>query len=232
MEKNQSFSILYMIMKLTVQTFETIEYDESLRLQNDLNFKRQNEKISDTLLLLEHPPVLTLGRNGKPEDILLSKEVLKKNHVQIHTISRGGDVTYHGPGQIVGYTIIHLYREEKSLRKFVEKLEQVIINLLSDEYGINADRHPKHRGIWIGDKKIAAIGISVHHGVTKHGFALNVQPDLSHFNWIIPCGIPDRGVTSLKEQLGKTLDLNLVRKQCINHFAKVFDYTEIEIIQG
>jgi lipoyl(octanoyl) transferase len=206
-----------------------MEYDEALELQYSLSEERANEKIPDTLVLVEHPPVITMGRKATEEDILVDASVLAAAGASVHRITRGGEATYHGPGQIVGYAIINLYNHQRKLRQFVEKMEEVFIELLQDEYDIHAGRHPVHRGVWIGEEKITAIGIAVSRAITMHGFAFNVAPDLSHFSWIVPCGIRDKGVTSLEMLLkagGKPMpDMETVKTQVVKHFCSVYGYT-------
>jgi len=187
-----------------------ISYAEGLRIQAEIVAARKQNLIADTLLLLEHPPVLTLGRNAHRSNILASDELLVKHGVEIHEINRGGDVTYHGPGQLVGYPIIDLRGDLPNKKgphlgpvDYVRLLEEVLIRACND-FGIQAQRIPKLTGVWtiaggsIPEKKIAAIGVHVSQGVTSHGFALNVTTDLRDFDWIVPCGIADRTVTSLE----------------------------------
>ena len=211
-------------LNLTVRDLGSMSYGPALDLQLELVEKRQREEIQDTLLLVEHPPVITMGRKAEDSDILVPRSELEAQGVEIHRITRGGEATYHGPGQIVGYTIINLYNHQRKLRRFIENMEQVFIRLLSKHYGVAAGRDDEHRGVWVGDEKITAIGISVSRGVTMHGFAFNVDPDLGHFDWIIPCGIRDKGVTSLGKLTGTTPDLAVVREQVVESFADVFGY--------
>jgi lipoyl(octanoyl) transferase len=209
---------------LEVRDFGRLDYAEALSRQFQLVEQRRAEQIPDTLLLLEHPPVITMGRNASDADILATPEVLANRGVSVHRINRGGEATYHGPGQIVGYPIINLYAHQRKLRLFIERMEQVFINLLSEEYGISATSDPAHRGVWVENDKITAIGIAVKRGITMHGFAFNVSPDLSHFDWIIPCGIQDRGVTSLERLTGTTPDISVVKRQVADHFGRVYGY--------
>lgn len=215
-------------MKLNVVRLDLIDYNEAFELQNKLLKARQEERIEDTLLILEHPPVITIGRSGSRSNILVSEEFLEKQGVSFYEINRGGDVTYHGPGQIVGYPIIDLQNHNRDIRLFVRNLEEVFIDLLSKEYGISASRHPVHTGVWIGDDKITAIGLAIKRRVTQHGFAFNVNTDLSHFDWIIPCGITDKGVVSLGKILGKPLDMEKVQDQVIHYFCSIYGYEKIE----
>jgi lipoyl(octanoyl) transferase len=199
-------------------------YAQALELQLRLVEERRAEKIDDTLILVEHPPVITMGRKATDEDILVPLEQLRETGVEIHRITRGGEATYHGPGQIVGYAIINLYNHQRKLRLFVERMEEVFIRLLERNYSITAGRDDEHRGVWVGDAKITAIGIAVTRAITMHGFAFNVAPDLSHFDWIVPCGIRDRGVTSLERLIGSRPDMETVKAQVVESFCEVYGY--------
>jgi lipoyl(octanoyl) transferase len=187
-----------------------ISYVEGLRIQAEIVAARKTGTIGDTLVLLEHPPVLTLGRNASRANILASDELLASRGAEIHEVNRGGDVTYHGPGQLVGYPIFDLRGELPGKRgphlgpvDFVRLIEDALI-LTCKDYGVPAQRIAKRTGVWtlpggkIPEKKIAAIGVHVSQAVTSHGFALNVTTDLRDFDWIVPCGISDRSVTSLE----------------------------------
>ena len=211
-------------LELDVRDVGRMEYDVALALQLELVAERQAERIGDTLVLVEHPPVITMGRSAGDGDILLPREELERLGVQIHRITRGGEATYHGPGQLVGYPIVNLYNHQRKLRLFVDRLEEVFIRVLADHYSIEASRDDAHRGVWVGREKIAAVGISISRAVTMHGFAFNVAPDLSHFDWIVPCGIRDRGVTSLERILGRAPDMELVKEQVVRSFCSVYGY--------
>lgn len=201
-------------------------FGEALEVQQRTVERRLAEEISDTLILVEHPPVITLGRGAKEEDIVVPRELLEKNGVEVHRITRGGLVTYHGPGQLVGYPIVHLYERARELKRFVTELESVFIDVLGGRYGIRAELDPDDRGVWVeGNRKITAVGIAVQRRVTMHGFAFNVEPDLSHFNWIVPCGISDRGVTSLAMELGRSVRIEEVRRPVVESFSERFGYT-------
>jgi len=210
-------------MDLSICNLGRMSYEEALALQYELVEARQKNLIGNTLLLVEHPPVLTMGTRADPSNIYLSREQLEKEGVTIYDVNRGGDVTYHGPGQIVCYPIIQLYDFEGGVRWFVKTMEASLIDLLKEEYGIEAHlRLDKYTGVWVGDKKIAAFGIAVKQGVTMHGFAFNVNTDLSHFDWINPCGL-SLGVTSVAGELGHAVDLDqafdLVAKSFAGHFG-------------
>lgn len=202
-----------------------LPYDQGLALQEKLIGERIDERIPDTLVLLEHPPVITLGRSGSEADIVAAPATLEENGVAVHRIGRGGEATYHGPGQLVGYPIIHLYERARDIRRFVFNLEEVFVRLLAREYGVEAGRDAEHRGVWVENEKVTAIGIAIRNRVTMHGFAFNVNTDLSHFSWIIPCGIRDRGQTSLAKLLGHELDSGVVEELVERYFREVFGYS-------
>ncbi|TVR67968.1 MAG: lipoyl(octanoyl) transferase LipB [Spirochaetaceae bacterium] len=210
---------------LAVHDLGQVGYAEALALQHRLVRKRQDGTIPDTLLLLEHPPVITMGRSALDTDILATSEQLLGAGATVERIERGGETTYHGPGQLVGYVIIDLRTHLRSLKRFVHLLEEVFISLLGTHYGISADRDPEHRGVWVGDEKITAIGIAVQKRVTFHGFAFNVNTDLSHFQWIVPCGITDRGQTSLKQLTGEAQDMDRLKQETAGAVAEVFGFT-------
>ncbi len=212
-------------MEFWVVDLGQIDYMEAFRLQDTLLALRQQDKISDVLLLLEHPPVLTIGRSGSRSNLLVSEASLKAMGVHVYDVNRGGDITYHGPGQIVGYPIVNLSGLGKDVRQFVRNLEEVFIQLLAENYGISAGRDPVNTGVWIGNEKITAIGLAVKRWVTQHGFAFNVNTDISHFNWIRPCGIMDKGVTSLEKLKGCTLDLQALKKEVAEYFGRVYPFT-------
>lgn len=216
-------------MNLEICQLGSIPYAEALAVQEQLLELRQTQKIGDLLLLLEHPPVITMGRKAKSSDILMSPEWLEAHQVEVFPVNRGGDVTYHGPGQIVGYLFIDLHNHGRDIRQFVRKLEQVFINLLSDYYNINAFRHEKHPGVWVEEGKITAIGLAIKRWVTMHGFAFNINPDLSHFQWIVPCGITDKDVYSLEALIKRKLNMDTVYQQIITAFTDVYQYKPILI---
>lgn len=214
--------------RLSVVDLGRMSFGQALEIQQRTVERRMAEEIADTLILVEHPPVITLGRGAKEEDIVVPRELLEKNGVEVHRITRGGLVTYHGPGQLVGYPIVHLYERARELKRFVTELESVFVDMLEDRYHIRAELHPDDRGVWVeGARKITAVGIAVQRRITMHGFAFNVEPDLSHFRWIVPCGISDRGVTSLATELGRSVTLEEVRSPVVESFAERFGYTEL-----
>lgn len=215
-------------MKINVIYLGRCEYEKALEIQYDILKKRQQGEIGDTIILVEHPPTITLGRNAIADNIVISEEYAKENGITIYETNRGGDVTYHGPGQIVGYPIINLVERKMGVKDYVGKLEETFIQLLKDKYGVEAGRHEKHTGVWIGEEKILAIGVAVKHGVTMHGFAFNVNTNLDHFKWIIPCGISDKGVTSVKNIVGSPVNFDDMNKFAFEYFCKVFNYDSYE----
>jgi lipoate-protein ligase B len=199
------------------------DYYEIYQYQLELQEKRYNGQIEDTLLLVEHPPVFTIGKSGSRENILIGQDILKKEGISIYQIERGGDVTYHGPGQIVGYPIINLNEHRRDIHWLINSYEEVFIRLLKKEFQITARRIPGLTGVWIENRKITAIGVAVKRWVTYHGFAFNVDPELKHFGYIIPCGIADKGVTSLKqEKPGLSLTIEEIINRLVYYFLEVF----------
>ena len=205
-----------------LRQLQTVTYENGLRLQQRLAEMRQREEIEDQLLLLEHPPVITLGRGGKAANLLATPDVLREHRVRFFETTRGGDITYHGPGQVVGYPILHLGEGSRDVRKYVTKLEEVLIRTVA-EYGITAARVDGRRGIWVGNDKIAAIGVRIARWVTSHGWALNVSTNLDHFRLITPCGLADTGVTSIERETGRPVDADEVRAVLARHFGEVFE---------
>ena len=197
-----------------------IDYAKALELQQDLARQRKQGQIGDQLLLLEHAHVITLGRNGRMENLLAGEEVLRRAGISFYPTDRGGDVTYHGPGQLVGYPILDLREWKRDVIGYVRAIEQVIIDTLA-EFGITAGRIPKLTGVWVEGRKIAAIGVHLSRWVTSHGFALNVSTNLTYFQYIIPCGLT-KPVTSMA-QLGVAADLGAVSRTLAGHFGRVFD---------
>jgi lipoyl(octanoyl) transferase len=212
----------------------TVDYATGLRLQQQLVALRKEEKIGDVLLLLEHSPVITLGRNAKASNVVASPELLAQRGVELFECDRGGDVTFHGPGQIVGYPIFDLRgfatpdgkRKTLGVIGFVRRLEEVLIRTCAD-FAIPTKRVAGLTGVWTDvdarEAKVAAIGVHISRSVTSHGFALNVNTDLSFFNLIVPCGITSKPVTSMQQELGKPLDLNTVAESISRNFGVVFE---------
>jgi lipoyl(octanoyl) transferase len=205
-----------------VHRLHLVTYENGMALQQKLVELRQREEIPDQLLLLEHPPVITLGRGGKLDHLLATPDSLQKSGVRFFETTRGGDITYHGPGQIVGYPILHLGEGNRDVRKYVTNLEEVLIRTVA-EYGITAARIEGRRGIWVGNDKIAAIGVRIARWVTSHGWALNVNTNLDHFRLITPCGLHGTGVTSIERELGRTVPVDEVREVLAAKFAEVFE---------
>jgi lipoate-protein ligase B len=199
-----------------------MEYLAALALQEKLVALKQREPAADILLFVEHPHVYTLGRGGEESNVLAPQ------NVPVLRTNRGGDVTYHGPGQLVIYPIVDLRSKlRKDVHRYVKNLELSVIRTLED-FGLAAIRRPPFTGIWIGDRKIGAIGVAVRRGITFHGLALNVNTDLSYFNRIIACGLPWAEVTSMAKELGAEQSLNDVRDRFLPHFAGMFGYSEIK----
>jgi lipoyl(octanoyl) transferase len=222
-------------MILSLIQLGRVNYSEALALQQRLVELRYQERIGNTLLLLEHSPVLTLGRNSQRENVLASDELLARRGVEIHEINRGGDVTYHGPGQLIGYPIMDLrtFSPRLGAVDYVRKLEEVLIRACAS-YGVVTERIPKRTGVWtvpggsIPEKKIAAIGVHISRGITSHGFAVNVTTDLRDFDLIVPCGISDRSVTSLENEIDTAMhavpSLEQVGNTVARHFGAVFGH--------
>jgi lipoyl(octanoyl) transferase len=201
-------------------TLGLVPYAKAWKLQQDLFPLVLERKIPDVLLFLEHPHVYTLGKHGKEENLLLGEEELRSRGVQFFRTDRGGDITYHGPGQMVAYFVFFL--EDLGVKQFVEILEELVISTLED-FGINGERIPGKPGVWVKNRKICSIGIAVKHRVTQHGLALNVSPDLSYFSFINPCGEPNLLLTSLERESGKKVDLAEVIRIFALHAEKKFE---------
>ncbi len=204
------------------------DYASVLALQETLREARTSGTVPDTLLLCEHTPVITLGRGSKREHVLLPEAELQRRGVELHEIGRGGDVTYHGPGQLVGYPILDLQPDRCDVRRYVSSLEEVMIRMAS-HYGLSAARVEGMHGAWIGERKLGAVGVRIARWVTMHGFALNVSTDLDAFDLIVPCGIRDKQVTSLQRELGRELDLDEVANLTVQIFADTLHYDAREI---
>lgn len=203
---------------------DIVEYGKALRLQDELVKARLVNDIPDVILFLQHPPVLTIGASGGEQNITVSKDVLTKEGITTFHTDRGGDATYHEPGQLVGYLIFNIETRGKDIHKYVRDLEEVIIKTLHD-YAIAAQRDPKYPGVWVGSEKICALGIRLTKWVTKHGFALNINNTLRCASYIHPCGITNRGVTSMSLLLGHGLIIEDVISCVIKHSSQVFDIT-------
>jgi lipoyl(octanoyl) transferase len=216
-------------MILNLLQFGRVPYGEGLALQKALIAARYENRIGNTLVLLEHPPVLTLGRNSSRANILASEPFLAYRGVEVHEVNRGGDVTYHGPGQLVGYPIFDLrsFTPRLGAVDFVRRLEEALIRVCGD-FGIQATRVAGRTGVWtpaggsVLERKIAAIGVHISRGITSHGFAFNVNPDLRDFQLIVPCGIADREVTSLEREVEPPPSMEFVRNAVARQFGHVF----------
>ena len=210
---------------IDVRRLGLVSYADGLELQRALVDDRKAGRIPNTLLLLQHPHVLTIGvkKDGR-QHILATDDVLTDRGVEVFETGRGGDVTYHGPGQLVGYPIFNLDPDRRDVHKYVRDLEEVMIRVCAD-YGLTAERVKGMSGAWIRDAKIGAIGVRISRWVTSHGFAFNVTTDLDFFNLIVPCGIADKAVTSLAAQLGRPAPMAEVEDAFIRHFSAVFEKT-------
>jgi lipoyl(octanoyl) transferase len=211
------------VREIQVRRLGVVSYAEGLEIQKELIEKRKAGEIPDQLLLLEHPPVITLGvktRNNR-SNIVATPEALKAAGVEVFETGRGGDVTYHGPGQLVGYPILDLRPDRCDVHAYVRDLEEVLIRATA-AFGIEAGRQPGLTGVWVGNEKLAAIGVRIARWITSHGFAYNVNTTLSHFDFIIPCGITDKGVTSLQRLLGRPVDMDVVADNVELAFREVF----------
>jgi lipoate-protein ligase B len=208
--------------KLIYEDLGCLDYQAALETQGQLVARKQKALDADILLFVEHPHVYTLGRGGKAD------HVLAPGDVPVYRTERGGDVTYHGPGQLVVYPLIDLRSKlRKDVHRYVRNLELSAIRTLKD-FGLTATRRPPYTGLWIGDRKIAAIGVAVRRCITFHGLALNVNTDLAYFKRIIPCGLAWAGVTSMAKELGKEQSAESVKKSVLHHFAELFGYVEIK----
>lgn len=229
--------------KVYVTDLGTKDYKETWDFQEEVfnsiiniknkNREKENKDITPNyLLFVEHPNVYTLGKSGKYSHLLISEEELAQKNATFYKIDRGGDITYHGPGQIVGYPILDLDNFFTDIHKYLRFLEEVIIKTLAD-YGIKGERSPGETGVWIDvgtpfARKICAMGVRASRWVTMHGFAFNINADLSYFNYIIPCGIVDKSVTSLNQELGKNIPLQEVKEKIKFHFSNIFEAELIE----
>ena len=209
---------------LEIRQLGVVPYGDALALQRALVEERRADRIPDTLLLLQHPPVITLGvkAGAARTHIVATPERLAALGVEVHEAGRGGDVTYHGPGQVVGYPILDLRPDRCDVHRYVRDIEEVMIRVCGG-YGVAAGRIAGLTGVWVGEEKIGAIGIRISRWITSHGFAFNVTTDLEHFSLIVPCGIADRGVTSLERAAGRQVRIGDVEEAFSRRFADVFD---------
>lgn len=205
-----------------------VTYSDGLRMQEQAVERLRAGDGLEQLFLIEHPHVFTLGRGANSNNILASREQLLSHSIEVHETGRGGDVTYHGPGQLVGYPIINLKPDRCDVHRYVRDIEEVLIRTIAD-FGVTGERIKGLTGVWVGNEKIAAIGVRIARWITSHGFALNVNTDLSYFQMIVPCGITDKGVTSLSRLLGRQMEIQEVAHVAARHFGEVFDRNVIRV---
>jgi lipoate-protein ligase B len=216
-----------MTRELWVEVLGRRPYAEVLELQREIAKERIAGTRPDTLLLVEHDPVVTLGRSSKAGHLLADERMLAARGVELFEIERGGDVTFHGPGQLVGYPIIDLTQHKQDLHWYLRQLEQVLIDTLAT-FGIHGSRVEQYTGVWVGNRKIASIGVHARSWVTWHGFALNVSTELSYFDLIVPCGIPEVRMTSIEQELGRPVSIEEVGEAVIERFTARFDVVAVD----
>jgi lipoate-protein ligase B len=209
-------------MKCSVIDINTVPYRDALELQRQAAARRQDNESGDSIFLLEHPPVITLGRNADGSALLVTEEALRSRGVELVETDRGGDVTFHGPGQLIGYPVLALEPGRRDIGRYVKDLEEVLIRTLAG-FDIPSRRDEKNRGVWTQNGKIASVGIRIARWVTSHGFALNVTTDLSYFTLINPCGIAGCRMTSMQRELGTAPDMRAVKSSIADHFSSVFE---------
>ena len=218
-------------MLCRVEQLGVVGYASALDLQREKVAQRKAGAIPDTLLLLEHPHVYTLGRNARPENVRASGEWLAAHAVRVFDTDRGGDVTYHGPGQLVGYPILDLARHQRDISWYMRSLEEVMLRAARD-FGVEAGRLTGAPGVWVGNDKLVAMGVHLSRWVTSHGFAFNVNTDLRYFERIIPCGLHGKGVTSLAKLLGRPVQIEAVAERVVEHFGAVFGLEMVESLKA
>jgi lipoate-protein ligase B len=214
----------------------TTEYREAWSLQSDLVAARKDKSIeTDVVLLLEHLPVFTIGNNGGLKNLTVSKKSLGKAGISLIRVERGGDITFHGPGQLVIYPIVDLHTARLSVLDYIEELEEVMISV-SQDWGIRAQRNPTNRGVWVGKNKLGSVGIAIRRGISFHGMALNVNLSLEPFGWINPCGLQEIAMTSMEQELSHRVSMNQVREAIRRHLEAVFGVelviTSLSELQG
>lgn len=219
------------IRQLNIINLKIEPYKKIWDFQKKLYRLRLNDLIDDTLILLEHPHTYTLGKSADINHLLASSENLSRDEIDVFEIDRGGDITYHGPGQIVGYPIIKLNDLYEDVHRYLRELEELIIRTLAESQ-VAAVRDNDYTGVWVNKNKIAAIGIKVSRWITMHGFAFNINTDLSFFEKIIPCGIFEKGVTSLAQESGTKIDLENVKEVIIKHFCEIFKYNDVKFYRS
>ena len=218
-------------MLLQVEQLGLVDYASALALQKEKVEQRKAGTVPDTLLLLEHPHVYTLGRNASEINMLVSAEWLASRGAQVFRTDRGGDVTYHGPGQLVGYPILDLTQHRRDVSWYMRSLEEVFIRT-AREFGIEAGRSEGAAGVWVGNDKLVAMGVHLSRWITSHGFAMNVNTDLRYFEWIVPCGLHGKGVTSLAKLLGHPVAMEMVTKRVVACFGEVFGIEVVESLRS
>ncbi|HEX7023139.1 MAG TPA: lipoyl(octanoyl) transferase LipB [Trueperaceae bacterium] len=201
-----------------VRDLGRMDYREAWEVQLRTHEAVASHKAPPTLLLVEHPPVITFGKKGGRDNLLVKEDFLRERGFALYDVERGGDVTYHGPGQLVGYPI---FRVGRRVQTYLRQLERVMIDLLND-YGIDSTGSPGYAGVWVGNDKVVAIGVAVKRDVSFHGFAMNVHTNLNHFNYIVPCGLVGKGVASLSSILGQEVSVDEVKPKLVQHFREVF----------
>ncbi|MEI7906763.1 MAG: lipoyl(octanoyl) transferase LipB [Bacteroidota bacterium] len=209
--------------QLLVVNIGRTKYADAWELQKQIFSARLAQRIGDVLILTEHDPVFTLGKGADENHLLANTQELNEKKIDMFWIDRGGDVTFHGPGQIVGYPILDLNQHYLDIHRYLRELEEMIIRTLND-YGIDSGREKEFTGVWVKNEKIAALGVKVSKWITMHGFAFNVNTDLTFFDRIIPCGIFHKGITSLQNVLGKTIEIADVHQHLIKHFSNIFSF--------
>ena len=211
-------------MNLNIVNLGKMEYTKALDIQKKLQQKRIDGEIDDTFLLVEHYPVLTMGLRGKDNNVLVAQSILDEAGIKTVWIKRGGDVTYHGPGQMVGYPIINITQSKFGVKAFVNNIQETFVSFLLEEYGIIATKQSGvHTGVWVDNKKVTAIGIAINKSVSMHGFAFNINTNLMHFDYINPCGLGYGMVTSLQKIVGHEIDFDKACKKVVESFCRAFD---------
>ena len=204
---------------LRVRDLGRLDYQAAWQVQLETHAAVASGDAPPTLLLVEHPPVITFGKKGGRRNLLADETFLTSQGFSLYDIERGGDVTYHGPGQLVGYPILPIGRK---VRNYLRNLEAVMVNVLA-QYGLESEGSPGYAGVWVGDEKVVAIGVAIKRNVSFHGFAMNVYTNLEHFTYIVPCGLADKGVTSLSKLIGRHVPLEEVKPKLVEEFKKTFD---------
>ena len=206
------------------------EYREGYEFQHRLVKERADNIIPDTLILVSHSPVFTIGCRGSGTEIMASEDMLREAGISVEKVDRGGAVTYHGPGQLVAYPILHLSSHGRNLHDLIHKYEETVISTLQ-HFGISAGRNPEYIGVWVSGRKICAIGIGVKHWVSYHGLALNISTNLDHYKYIIPCGISHLGITSMERVLGNPLDFEEIKNVFVKAFIKEFGFEGCQLVE-